>query len=329
MQLLESALEWIFSETVNVKHDVVLVGDMQGVEVPERFDVVRKDFGCLSASECLEEFACSIEDEARYDGYEHLVAVVGLSCPYRPVGLLQRVLDEYARCGKPVITATRMCDTSSRKLDAQGRCKCNEEENKLFYDGRVLLYGIRQTQDALDCTKPHGVVEIDGFNVFCPDFAKTRESMYFDASGSRDCVLVGPCEDVIGREMILDIDTGLYGKVFRVNSFCEPFEDVGSRTDGIFAHDGDGVWNEKTRRLFGASLPHGELIDLERGYADYVISLPRCHVDTISDELLSVLMLVKRGFLPKLVGFGFKDGVDISVDDSVLDVWEKEKLLEM
>lgn len=90
------------------------------------------------------------------------------------------------------------------------------------------------------------MVEIDGFNVFCPDFSKPMESMYFDASGSRDCLLVGPCDDVVGRGMILDIDAGFYGKVFRVSSFCEPFMDVGSKTDGIFTHNDDSAWNKKT-----------------------------------------------------------------------------------
>lgn len=132
-------MEWVFSEKVNVRSEVVLLGD---AVVSERFDVVRVNECCSNACESLEAVARFVKARPDVGEYEHIVVVVETSCPYRPSGLLQRALDEFDKCGKPVITATRMCGVESRRLDEKGRCKTNVDENKLFYDGRVLLCGL-------------------------------------------------------------------------------------------------------------------------------------------------------------------------------------------
>lgn len=40
-------------------------------------------------------------------------------------------------------------------------------------------------------------------------------------------------------------------------------------------------------------------------------------------------MLVRRGFVPKLIGFGFKQGVMVSSGKNDISIQEKERLMEM
>lgn len=140
--LLTTVLEWVFEENLENKHEVIVVGETENVMVDKRFDVVKVNECCSNAYESLEAVARFVKARPDAGEYEHVVAVVEPFCPYRPSGLLQRALDEFDMCGKPVITATRMCGAESRRLDEKGRCKTNVDKNKLFYDGRVLLCGL-------------------------------------------------------------------------------------------------------------------------------------------------------------------------------------------
>lgn len=59
----------------------------------------------------------------------------------------------------------------------------------------------------------------------------------------KNCIIIGSGSDLTGRKLGKLIDSGEFGKVFRVNKFYGNKDDVGTRTDYVVTLSGT-VWKE-------------------------------------------------------------------------------------
>lgn len=176
-----------------------------------------------------------------------------------------------------------------------------------------MVFGGTQVDEAFDRTAEHSIVEVDCSDVLSPDDYTNFQVKHELECERERCIVIGSGLDLAGRKLGARIDSGSFGKVFRVNKLYGSLQDVGIRTDGFFSFGLEHFWDKRTLEWYDKVLPCGELSYTPTNS----VNTPLCKEIMEkyppfkmkpSTGFHAIYMLISRGYLPTVIGFGFKDG---------------------
>lgn len=87
-----------------------------------------------------------------------LYVLCQLTQPLRERGLLKRVIEQYKKNRKTIISATKVRDTRWRLVDKQGRWNTKTDDKVLLHDGVIYAWSDGHLGDIYDKDCPHDVI---------------------------------------------------------------------------------------------------------------------------------------------------------------------------
>lgn len=133
----------------------------------------------------------------------------------------------------------------------------------------------------------------------------------------KPCIIIGSGSDLNGRKLGAAIDAGEFGEVVRVNKFYGELADVGVRTDWVFTLAREFFLTSCVRR-FGHPLKVGRMVETRVSRRNMAPRLFRAalidwlDLKSPSAGIEAVFGMVGRGYLPTLIGYGFKGGAVVN-----------------
>lgn len=128
-------------------------------------------------------------------------------------------------------------------MDAQGKWKQKPEGDirKMYYDGAIYVFDSNTVDMIFDRECDHLVV-INGGPLIDVDYC-TDMPIDLTTYNSKQCIIIGSGSDINNRKLGKKIDSGHFGKIFRVNKLYGKRDDVGTKTDCAVTLT-NAVWQE-------------------------------------------------------------------------------------
>lgn len=133
-------------------------------------------------------------------------------------------------------------------MDAQGKWKKKPEGDirKMYYDGAIYVFDINTVDMIFDRECNHLVV-INGGPLIDVDYC-TDMPIDLTTYNSKQCIIIGSGSDINNRKLGNKIDSGHFGKIFRVNKLYGKIEDVGTNTDYVTTFSNDIWYNSLVKK---------------------------------------------------------------------------------